>query len=255
MQAFPFQSEFTGYKTVGSLQVPVFDRAADSVILRSLFKQIFTDGISRTSAADLQVIADQGMNVKINAGGGGLIDGTPFYNDIATTLTLDNADTANPRIDVIAIRKSDEHDLRNVEIISVKGTPAAQPTAPVLTSTITTQYLILAQVYVGRGVTAITQANITDTRLNTDLCGLMSPKPYPADTTAYYNQIQAALEESLEGWDGDFTAWFEGIQQTLNESTAGNLYNQIIAKPDIVICTADNQPPYVEGQIVGILEE
>lgn len=254
MQSFPFQSKIS-YQTVNGTTTPVYDRAANSIILRNLIKQMYQDGISRSSASDLQVLADQGLTVKINAGGGGVLDGTPFYNDTDSSITLANADASNPRIDLIVVCKSDADEIRNTYITNITGTAASTPVPPTVTNNITTQYLVLAQIYVGRGATVITQANITDTRLNTDLCGLMSPKPYPADTTDYYNQIQAALEESLEGWDGDFTDWFEGIQQTLNESTAGNLYNQIIAKPNIVICTADNQPPYVEGQIVGILEE
>lgn len=239
MEAFPFTSQ---KNPDGS-----YDRASTSAVLRRVFLRIFSTGISRDTSSDLMVTANSGMSVTVK-GGGGIIRGVIFNEPYETNLAIPAASTLYPRIDNIVLRLSDES--RDVKMIVIEGTPATAPKAPQLIRNTVTYDLCVAQVYVGKGVTTITGSNITDTRLNTDLCGLMSPNPYPADTTAYYNQIQSSLADNTAKWTTDFNAWFTELQNVLDENTAGNLYNMITAIPRILIQEGDEVPPVVEGAIL-----
>jgi len=120
--------------------------------------------------------------------------------------------------------------------------------------------LALADVYVGAGVVALSQAQITDQRLNSALCGLVVGTVGELDTTAFSAQLQAWFEEyrkqSADTYDGfvdfvdglktssngayaafgqwladfktqantEFQTWSSTIQDILDENAATNLY-------------------------------
>jgi hypothetical protein len=87
-----------------------------------------------------------------------------FYNDATVTLTVTTADPTNPRIDRVVATVRDAYytgALNNVILQVVAGTPAGSPVAPALPA----NSITLATVAVGAGATAITNANITDTRV------------------------------------------------------------------------------------------
>ena len=57
---------------------------------------------------------------------------------------------------------------------------------------------------------------IEDTRLKTDLCGIVANAVQVLDTDTYYQQLQAKLDEVIDI-----------VDQALDETLAGNLQNQI----------------------------
>ena len=76
--------------------------------------------------------------------------------------------------------------------------------------------IALAQVKVGAGATMITEADITDTRADSTLCGLVTGTVHEINidgVTKQYAQI--------------FSDWFQSIKDNLSGDTAGNLQNQI----------------------------
>jgi hypothetical protein len=86
------------------------------------------------------------------------------YNDASVVLSLTTADPTNPRIDLVCATVNDAYytgSLNNVVLQVVTGTPAGSPVAPALPA----NSITLATVAVGAGATAITNANITDTRV------------------------------------------------------------------------------------------
>lgn len=88
------------------------------------------------------------------------------YNDATVNVTIDAADATNPRIDRVIVQIRDEAQdaaltQNDARLLVVKGTAAASPTAPTIS---VADYVELAQVTVGAGVTSITNANITDQR-------------------------------------------------------------------------------------------
>lgn len=63
---------------------------------------------------------------------------------------------------------------RSIQLAAVAGTPAASPQAPALTKTSDIYELGIADVLAPAAATSIAANNITDTRLNTSLCGLVN---------------------------------------------------------------------------------
>jgi hypothetical protein len=104
--------------------------------------------------------------------------------------------------------------------------------------------------YITRNTTSISADRITDTRLDTQRCGVVSSIS-EFDTSAFYDQIEADLahfknenEAEFEAWvngqestfatwsstqKSAFETWFAGIRDILDEDTAGHLQGEIEA--------------------------
>jgi hypothetical protein len=86
------------------------------------------------------------------------------YNDDIVVLGVTTADPTNPRIDRVCMTVNDAYytgSLNNVVLQVVAGTPAGSPVAPATPA----NSISLATVAVAAGATALTTANITDTRV------------------------------------------------------------------------------------------
>ena len=89
-----------------------------------------------------------------------------------TTLTLTAADPVRTRIDRVVLRY--DAAARQTRLQVLEGTPdSASPTAPAITRTALVYDLCLAEITRPAGSTAITTANLTDTRADEDVCGVM----------------------------------------------------------------------------------
>jgi len=132
-------------------------------------------GVRRTNDLAVSQSASPAMSVSI-ATGWGIIVGDftsnmgaySFYNDAATTATITAADPTNPRIDRVCVTVSDSAYTGTTNTIAfnvVAGTPAVSPTAPATP----TNSISLATVAVAAGATSIVNANITNTRLRTEI--------------------------------------------------------------------------------------
>lgn len=113
------------------------------------------------------------------------------------TLTLPLADAQRPRIDRVVLRY--DAAARKSYLLVLEGTPASTPTAPAISRTNLLYDLCLAQITRPAGSTAITAGNITDTRLDESLCGVMSDSVTRIPTDQLLKEAQArinALEET-----------------------------------------------------------
>jgi hypothetical protein len=224
------------------------------------FASFIANGVFPNPSTGLQVLASNSMIITVNTGKA-WINGYFYFNTSNLTITLDNADGVLNRIDRIVVR----WDLQD-RVISVqvkKGTYSATPSAAAIQRDADAYELVLADVYVGAGAVSISQANITDRRLNSNLCGLVVGTVGELDTTAFSAQLQGWFELyqemsaeqynnlksymnslqiqsdadyiALQEWfsnfqtasNAQFQSWFETLQNTLDENTAANLYNQI----------------------------
>lgn len=184
------------------------DRLYNADDISNYFLKLISNGVFATPANAMQVQAASGMSVNVSAGWG-FINCKWLNNDAAYNLTLDAADIVLNRIDRIVMRLNADSTLRNMELAIVKGTPAATPVAPALTRVSGGVWeLSLAQIYVGANVTEITQANITDERADTSVCGYVTGLIDQIDTTNLFAQYNAAFNE-----------WFENLQTTLATKT------------------------------------
>lgn len=147
------------------------DRVYDATDFAAYFGNLVSDGVFYASATNLQATPGNGLAVSV-AAGSAWINGYRYENTDDLNLPLTTANGSNPRIDRIVVRLSQVS--RNIQLAVVDGTPAATPSAPALTRTSDVYELGIADVLIPTAATSIATNNITDTRLNTSLCGLVN---------------------------------------------------------------------------------
>lgn len=187
MKAYPFTSQVT-YDDNG---LPQYDRAVNSEFLRKVYAQYFSDGVFYNPADALQVTVDTGMNVKVLPGvchiqGAMAIEDSPRVLAVQASGELDRIDTVVARLDLAL-------GVRSIDLYVLKGAPADTPAAPALTRNNTVWELGLADLFVAKNTTSISQQRITDTRLDTARCGQVMVPLAPADFEPYFAQLQAAI--------------------------------------------------------------
>ena len=212
MQSFPFTSEVT-FDDSG---FPQFDRAVGSDVLRSILSNYYTNGvfgIGNNNSFKVVAAAGGGMSLTVQPGAC-LINGATGYNTEETRITLANGES-QPRIDLIVLRLDDNKAQRSIRVEVIKGTSQSQPVKPTPVREGAVYDLVLANVMVKANVATITNADITDTRLDKNLCGFVNAINNLNLDSIYMQQITM------------FNDWFEGIKGQLSTDAAGNLQNQI----------------------------
>lgn len=189
-----------------------YDRMYKAEDLAQFFSSFISNGIFPSPSTNLQVMANGDMTVTIKAGKAG-INGYQYFNDADLILPIGVADGVLNRIDRIALRLDVAN--RAINVIAKKGTFASSPTATPLQRDADAYELALADIYVGAGVTSITQANITDLRQNSSVCGWIN-SILSVDSATLFNQ-----------WTDAFNRWFTTARGTLSTDSAGNLFNMI----------------------------
>ena len=178
------------------------DRTYDADDISNFFFNLISDGVFVNPSTSLQVTAYSGMTVAI-APGYGMIKAKYITNDSPFYLTLDSADPTNPRLDriVLGLNYAD----RSIAAYVKKGTAASSPTAPVLTRTAGVLWEIsLATISVSAEASNLTQADITDDRADSSLCGYVTGMIQQIDTSTLFAQFTSA-----------FYNWFNALTQSL----------------------------------------
>lgn len=128
-----------------------------------------------SGAEDFPVTAAGGLTVTVGAGRGWVhpsrFTGYSITKREADTLTLPLADPSLPRIDRIVMRY--DAGARAASLQVLQGTASSTPTAPAISRTELTYDLCLAEIARPAGSTSISTGQITDTRLDEALCGLV----------------------------------------------------------------------------------
>lgn len=221
MIGFPFDSHVT-FESDGT---PVYDRAITSEPLRKLIAKLLTDGILPNPSTNLQVEAGSGMNVVVNPGFAICAGGLKLEEN-QRTLAIQAADSNYDRIDTVVLRWNDNDSERICDLYIVEGIPAASPLRPELTRTESIWELGLADLFINKNSSAISNQRITDTRYESARCGIISAIS-EFDTTTLYQQVQADLAGFKASEQADFITWFNDIKGQLSEDAAGNLQKQI----------------------------
>lgn len=218
------------------------DRKIKAVEFRAIFRKYFTNGVFMNPSTEFQIVEVGGMKVTAKAGYAN-INGVIAYEETDTELTIETAESKD-RIDRIVLRLNDNTEARNVSLLVIKGTASDSPTAPELTRNESVYDLGLATIYVNGSTTNITQSKITDTRLDTTVCGVVSGTVKEADTETLYAQIQSDLAEFKTNEQAEFIEWFNSIKDKLGEDLAGNLQLQIddINDTKTSLTDANNNP-------------
>ena len=190
------------------------DRRYNAEQINDYLTGLVSGGVYESVGGGLQVKANSGMKVQVASGKLAYSNGRWLQNDSTLVLTLDAADLVLNRYDAIVAKMDSNQNQRTGTISIKKGTPASTPTKPTAERTQFIEEYILAYVYVGKGVTAITQAQIQDTRVNTSICGFVTGLIKQVDTSQLFLQYQTAYAQflnELNEWKAvqknAFTTW------------------------------------------------
>lgn len=114
-------------------------------------------------------------------------------NKSAVVLNLGLADASLPRWDVVCIQFNKTSN--STDIVVKKGTASSALKLPEISQTETLYELYICKVYRKVGAVSITNADITDLRLDPTVCGLMADSVTSIDTSAINAQITALIEK------------------------------------------------------------
>ena len=196
------------------------------------FRQYFANFISTGILANVPLAGstafqvtqtdNPSMNVIVGSGvawiiGGQVMNTSPLSFQIPAPLT------SQSRTDSIVVQWSNSSN--NGDIIYKQNSTQVVQTNDVYE-------LQLCKILVPANATNISQANITDMRADTSVCGFSSP--YEAIKTG---DLLAQFKSELEANGILFSQWFETIKGQLSEDAAGNLQNEI---DNLTTIKADN---------------
>ena len=146
-----------------------FDAADVAAYLAARASGVFS------SAEDFPVTAAGGLKVTVGAGRGWVhpsrFTGYSITKREADTLTMPLADPSLPRIDRIVMRY--DAGARAASLQVLQGTTSSTPMAPAISRTELIYDLCLAEITRPAGSTSISTGQITDTRLDEALCGIV----------------------------------------------------------------------------------
>lgn len=206
--AFPYDSLLTNGDSGLEL-----DRAINASMYRRLMSKYFTTGVfpNDTDSAFKVLAFDKNIIVKK---GSANINGV--YAELEEDVTINITDyisSSNTVTLAVALRSDDTLSARKTTVQIVTNN-TNQLVPPTRNSTVYEIYV--AKVELEPNAITVYQSDITDLRLNTEYCGVVTATVKGVDTTTFYDQFQGALDRFLET-----------VQSAIDGTTAGNLQNQI----------------------------
>lgn len=205
-----------------------YDRVYNAEQMSRYFNGLVSPGVYESVGGGLQVRAGTGMTVQVQTGRAILGDNCQWLdNDAVLDIVLNAAHVTLNRYTAIVMRL--DYTNRNISIVAVDGANATAPTKPAMTRTSAIMEYCLAYVYVGKGVTTITQSAITDTRPDNTVCGWVTGLVQQVDTSQLFLQWQTAYAEfyaQMQAWQTQQEAAFDSWLSTLTGQLQVNTYIQ-----------------------------
>lgn len=174
------------------------DRRYEASFFAEYFASFIGNGVFPNPSTNLNVVAYNGLAVAVSAGRG-WINGYYVSNTDQFILTLDVPDGTFNRIDRVIMGLN--HLTREISFYSKKGNASSNPTAPLLTRDSEIYELALADIFVRANNLEISQLDITDNRLNSDECGIVTGTVQQIDTTQLFTQYNGAFNDFKNNLD------------------------------------------------------
>ena len=162
----------------------------------------------------------------------------------AVNLIVPDADSTLPRIDRVVLQFDTAANLTAVKL--KPGTPAAAPEPPDILQNHNQYELGLCTISVPAGSAAVTSADITDTRTDEAVCGLMRDgvTGIPTETLlAQYTAILTAMQQSGN-------AQLQQLAESIKAVDSGSFYTK--EQADAKFGTPYSLPPATAAQLGGV---
>lgn len=204
-----FDSEITGYDEEG---MPIFDRAESSDFLATFISRIISDGVLGQPGDCFQVTAYTGMKVKVRPGFG-IVRGRFAADEEEAEIEVSAAPAGYRRIDRVILRAN--YLKRMCEIVLREGVAGARPVPPELIRPESGDYyeLCLANISIAAGQTSVAQADITDTRYDSRVCGVVTQVIDHLDTPVFFAQLDSFYAEFVEKSNTSYAEFLRMAQE------------------------------------------
>ena len=177
---------------------------------------------------DFAVTAQGGLSVQVSAGQAWVrparFKGRSIIMEQPTTVVLTEADPVRSRIDRIVLRYDAAAKKTSLQVLD--GTPdSAAPAAPEISRTELIYDLCLAEIRRPAGSTAVTTADITDTRADETVCGVMRDGVHGIPTGMLVQQFRAVID-ALKGEAADKLGYYPvgSIYQSTDPTSPAALF-------------------------------
>ena len=162
----------------------------------------------------------------------------------AVNLTVPDADSTLPRIDRVVLQFDTAANLTAVKL--KPGTPAAAPEPPAILQNHNQYELGLCTVSVPAGSSVITAADITDTRADEDVCGVMRDGVTGIPTA----QLQAQALAIMTQLSTELHTKLDALDAAIAAVESGNFYTK--SEADKKFGTPYTLPPATADQLGGV---
>ncbi len=187
--SFPFDSMKVLNEESGKMEG---DRKYDARIFQNYFKKFLSNGVyyghyKNYGENGMKVILDGGLTIKIKKGAG-IIEGADFELEQDALMTLERP-ASGERTDRIVVKKDSSLSARNTVMYVKQGTGTTPAT---LERNENIYEICIAEIKV-KSTTNITETDITDTRLDKTLCGIVNSL-ISIDGEEIYKQFQEYID-------------------------------------------------------------
>ncbi len=245
------------------------DRLYDDSDFAQFFANLFTTGVSMTTADGLKVTENPtgGMRIMVSAGAAN-IEGRSYFNSVGLALNVSIASSTQERTDSVVVQM--DKSTREIKLVVKTGDTTVRRTSDVYE-------LQLATIRVPRNASSITADLITDKRADEKVCGYSSPfqkvsvsgleeqykalldniidkmNQYTADEKVKFEAEMKAIiakgQEYINQAQADWQAFLETIQESMDGDVALNLQNQIMNLTADQLVFSKNDLPFAYPEI------
>lgn len=220
------------------------DRVYNAEQMSNIFEGLITDGVYASVGDKLAVSPSSGMAVQIGSGRGWFkrrwVDNSSPYQ-----LTLEASDVTLNRYCAVCVRVDTTDGVRSAVPYLKYSDYATTPTKPTMTRSEKVNEYCLAYVYIPAGSSAVTAANIEDTRGNNNLCGWVTGLIEQLSTTTLFSQ-----------WEAIFADWFINLTDKLNENTETMLVGALPEQATVTLAAsswvAENGIYKQDASVIGM---
>lgn len=228
------------------------------------FQAAFGDGVC-PYGSKLQVSSMDSMQLSVGTGFA-LVQGRWFKSDEVEKVTIQPANNNFDRYDAVVLRVNIPE--KSVSLVVVQGVATAFPKTYVPTRTNDIYEIVLCSVMVRMGTTQILAEDLTDTRSDSQLCGMISALSEIANQVIYVDNFIASgideevarLEELAESIMDKADNTIEAIEQIMaqaNVSTSVGEVQTMHGDPPSsswLLCDGSNVPSSYP-ELMGLLSD
>lgn len=205
------------------------DRKYDAIQMSSIFDGIILDGIFMHHLDRFIPTVSDENPFQINiATGRGWFDHSWILNDAILPIQLDPSEVLLDRIDSIMIDINGELGVRANSIIVVKGEPSTAPTAPTPIKSVAHNQYPIANIFLRRNASGITQADVTNKVGSGETPYVVGPitimniedmvMQWEDEWRQFYNNQTQSMLDTATNWRNMWQSWYvETTTDALND--------------------------------------